>query len=48
MIHYSVTPQDLHGHLFSVELTIEQPAALQVFRLPAWMSDYMVRDFAKI
>lgn len=48
-IHYRVLPADPAAHLFSIELTIDQPAAEgQKFSLPAWIpGSYMIRDFAK-
>ncbi len=48
-IHYRVLPADPAGHLFHVELTVQQPSAGgQIFSLPAWIpGSYMIRDFAK-
>ena len=47
-IHFRVSTADLHTHLFKVSLTILQPAALQVLRLPAWIpGSYLVREFSK-
>ncbi len=48
-LHYTITPKDLHGHLFSVELTLDNPNPLgQVFSLPNWIpGSYLIRDFAK-
>ncbi len=48
-VHYRVLPADPAGHLFSVELTVRQPASEgQLFSLPAWIpGSYMIRDFAK-
>ncbi|RYX97111.1 MAG: M61 family peptidase [Comamonadaceae bacterium] len=47
-IHYRVEATDLHAHLFSVTLTIADPAALQRVSLPVWIpGSYLVREFAK-
>lgn len=48
-VHYRVLPVDPAGHLFSVELTVHQPASEgQIVSLPAWIpGSYMIRDFAK-
>lgn len=48
MIHYHVTPSDLHGHLFEVALTIETPNQQQRLWLPNWIpGSYLIRDFSK-
>ena len=48
MIDYRVELDDLHGHQFSVTLTVAQPAADQQVSLPVWINgSYMVRDFAR-
>ncbi|KFZ31866.1 aminopeptidase [Pseudidiomarina salinarum] len=49
MLHYSITPSDLHAHLFSVSLEISEPASDGVqLTLPAWIpGSYMIRDFAR-
>jgi predicted metalloprotease with PDZ domain len=47
-IHYCVHAYDVHGHLFSVTLSIAQPAAIQRVSLPVWIvGSYMVREFSK-
>lgn len=48
-IHYRITPSHPEAHLFTVELTIDNPDAEgQVLSLPAWIpGSYMIRDFAK-
>ncbi len=47
-IHYRVEVRNLHAHLFGVTLTIAQPSAHQVLRLPVWIpGSYLVREFAK-
>ncbi len=48
-VHYRITPSKPEAHLFSVSLSVEQPAAEgQVLSLPAWIpGSYMIRDFAK-
>ena len=47
-IHYRVEMADLHTHLFSVTLHIENPQAAQLLQLPVWIpGSYLVREFAK-
>lgn len=47
-IHYRVEPADLFAHLFSITLTIAQPAARQELSLPVWIpGSYLVREFSK-
>jgi len=47
-LHYRVTPQDLHAHLFEVQLHIAAPQAGQQVSLPVWIpGSYLVREFAK-
>ena len=48
-IKYTVTPKNLHAHLFQVELSIQNTNPLgQVFSLPSWIpGSYLIRDFAK-
>jgi len=48
-ILYTITPKDLHAHIFQVELTLENPNPLgQVFSLPNWIpGSYLIRDFSK-
>ncbi|MBV8664861.1 MAG: M61 family metallopeptidase [Burkholderiaceae bacterium] len=49
VIHYTIVPKDLAGHLFEVSLTVERPAPDgQLFSLPAWIpGSYMIREFAR-
>lgn len=49
MIHYTIFPKDLAGHLFEVSVTVQMPAATgQQFALPAWIpGSYMIREFAR-
>jgi predicted metalloprotease with PDZ domain len=48
-IKYTVTPKNLHAHLFEVKLQLKNPNPLgQVFSLPNWIpGSYLIRDFAK-
>ena len=47
-IHFRVEVANLHAHLFKVTLTLAQPAAQQVLRLPVWIpGSYLVREFSK-
>ena len=47
-IHYRIEPSDLHAHLFTVSLTVDQPQALQELSLPVWIpGSYLVREFSK-
>ena len=47
-VHYRVSADTLHNHLFQVTLTIDQPQARQVLDLPVWIpGSYLVREFAK-
>ncbi|MBY0409546.1 MAG: peptidase M61 [Burkholderiaceae bacterium] len=47
-IHYRIEPTDLHAHLFTVTLTIAQPAVEQEVSLPVWIpGSYLVREFSK-
>jgi predicted metalloprotease with PDZ domain len=47
-LHYRIEAVDVHAHLYSVTLTIAQPAALQRVSLPVWIvGSYMVREFSK-
>ena len=46
--HYQVVLGDLHAHLFSITLTVQQPAPVQTLSLPVWIpGSYLVREFAK-
>ena len=48
VIRYVVGSRNPLTHLFDVQMTIEQPAALQLVSLPAWIpGSYMIREFAK-
>ena len=48
MIAYDITPIDLHGHLFEVILTINDPEPEQELWLPNWIpGSYLIRDFSK-
>ena len=48
-IQYMVWPDDLHGHRFTVSLTIHRPDPQgQVLHMPAWIpGSYLIRDFSK-
>lgn len=47
-VHYCVSVDNLHNHLFQVTLTIANPAAQQVLDLPVWIpGSYLVREFSK-
>lgn len=48
-ILYRITPIDLAGHLFAVEIHLERPDPRgQIVSLPAWIpGSYMIRDFAR-
>ncbi|WP_428087141.1 M61 family metallopeptidase [Candidatus Thioglobus sp.] len=48
-IQYTVSFENLHAHLFKVELKLLNPNPLgQVFSLPNWIpGSYLIRDFAK-
>ncbi len=48
-IKYTITPKDLHAHIFHIELTLNHPNPLgQVFSLPNWLpGSYLIRDFSK-
>jgi len=48
MVHYRIEPADLHGHHYRVTLTVPQPDATVVLRLPVWIvGSYMVREFSR-
>ena len=48
LVHYRVELDDLHGHLFRVTLTINEPSAAQRLSLPVWIpGSYLVREFPK-
>ena len=47
-IHYRVELTNPHAHLFSVTLSIANPAAQQQVSLPVWIpGSYLVREFSK-
>jgi len=48
-IRYTLTPSDPKGHLFHIELIIQNPDPEgQILRLPNWIpGSYLIRDFAK-
>ncbi len=47
-VHYHVSAQDLHAHLFAIELRVQAPTAQQQVALPVWIpGSYLVREFAK-
>jgi predicted metalloprotease with PDZ domain len=48
LIAYDITPIDLHGHLFEVIITINDPEPEQELWLPNWIpGSYLIRDFSK-
>lgn len=48
LIRYRVRLADLDRHHFEVECRIDNPAAEQLFSLPAWIpGSYLLRDFAR-
>ena len=47
-LHYRVELADRHAHLFSVTLTIRNPAAGQLVSMPVWIpGSYLVREFSR-
>lgn len=47
-VHYHVTPAHPGAHIFAVTVTVEHPAAVQVFSLPTWIpGSYMIREFSQ-
>ena len=47
-VHYRIEASDLHAHLFTVTLTVAEPAAAQTVSLPVWIpGSYLVREFSK-
>ncbi|NCV77980.1 MAG: M61 family peptidase [Burkholderiaceae bacterium] len=48
-IQYTVWPDDLHGHRFTISLVIHHPDPQgQVVHMPAWIpGSYLIRDFSK-
>jgi predicted metalloprotease with PDZ domain len=48
MVRYRVSMPEPHGHLFHVDLAIEQPGDVIVLALPVWTpGSYLVREFAR-
>ncbi len=48
MIHYRVSPADLHAHLFAITLAIPAAQAQQRVALPVWIAgSYLVREFSQ-
>ncbi|HEX2540818.1 MAG TPA: peptidase M61, partial [Caldimonas sp.] len=48
MIRYRIDSSGTRTHLFSVELSVPQPAAEQRLSLPVWIpGSYLVREFAR-
>ena len=48
VVHLRVEIDDLHAHLFGVELTVASPAAAQRVELPVWIpGSYLVREFSR-
>lgn len=48
MIEYCITPADPHAHLFTVRLSVSDPAPDQAFQCPDWIpGSYMIRNFAR-
>ncbi|MES2512025.1 MAG: peptidase M61 [Pseudomonadota bacterium] len=47
-VHYLVEIADANAHLFSITLTVAQPAAGQRVSLPVWIpGSYLIREFSK-
>ena len=47
-IYYQVSVRNLHAHQWGVVLSLQQPKAVQLLQLPAWIpGSYMVREFSK-
>jgi predicted metalloprotease with PDZ domain len=47
-LHYRIGLHQPQAHLFRVTLTVAEPSARQVLRLPVWIpGSYLVREFAK-
>ena len=49
LVHYSVSMEEAHAHLFNVTCQINEPCPReQIISLPAWIpGSYLIRDFAK-
>jgi len=47
-IHYQVTIENAHAHLWRVALFVQHPRSKQKFQLPVWIpGSYLVREFSK-
>jgi len=47
-IHYQVSIENAHAHLWCVVLVVQQPHSKQKFQLPVWIpGSYLVREFSK-
>jgi len=47
-IHYQVSIENAHAHLWCVVLVVQQPRSKQKFQLPVWIpGSYLVREFSK-
>ena len=47
-IHYQVSVENAHAHLWRVVLFVQQPRSKQKFQLPVWIpGSYLVREFSK-
>ena len=47
-IHYQVTIENAHAHLWRIVLFIHHPRSKQKFQLPVWIpGSYLVREFSK-
>jgi len=47
-VHFSLDFERAHEHIIAVTLTLNHPAELEVFELPAWIpGSYLVREFSK-
>jgi predicted metalloprotease with PDZ domain len=48
MIHHDIDAGQTHSHTFRVTLTVPEPSAEVVLRLPVWIpGSYLVREFAR-
>ena len=47
-VHYCIEPSNVHAHLFTVSLTVADPAPAQEVSLAVWIpGSYLVREFSK-
>ena len=47
-IHYQVTIENAHAHLWRIVLFVQHPRSKQKFQLPVWIpGSYLVREFSK-